>query len=231
MGRKFCVMCGREDADLIDRLCPSCYVKSREIAKVNKTLELTLCKVCGARKVGNKWVSMREDLDTVAEEEVVSSLALDDHVSEYKLESSKIWTDYFGVRHLGLRIRGKVSGAEFNENKDVTVKVVYGLCDSCVKRRGKYYEAIVQLRSKSGRVQDSEKSFFESFFSREEVSNLSDVVELREGIDYYFINRTVAKRLVAKFIDEVKADVKESYQRERIKRGKREGKLVISLRI
>ena len=57
------------------------------------------------------------------------------------------------------------------------------------------------------------------------------MVELREGVDYYFINRTVAKRLVAKFASEVKVEMKESYQRERIKRGKRDAKLVISLRL
>ncbi|MEM1860252.1 MAG: NMD3-related protein, partial [Metallosphaera sp.] len=165
------------------------------------------------------------------EEEIISALELDEHVQEYHVDVGQMWSDTHGNSHFPLRISGSVEGERFDETKDVTVKVESTLCDSCVKRRGKYYEAIIQLRSREGNLGLDEKRFFESFFSREDAENLSDVVELREGVDYYFINRTVAKRLVAKFASEVKVEMKESYQRERIKRGKRDAKLVISLRL
>ncbi|BBL46671.1 nonsense-mediated mRNA decay protein 3 [Metallosphaera sedula] len=231
MGGKFCVMCGKEDVKLIGRLCPSCYVKSREMVRVPRSMSITVCRICGSRKLKGKWVAPRGDISSSLEEEIISALELDEHVQEYHVDVGQMWSDTHGNNHFPLRISGSVEGERFDETKDVMVKVESTLCDSCVKRRGKYYEAIIQLRSREGNLGLDEKRFFESFFSREDAENLSDVVELREGVDYYFINRTVAKRLVAKFASEVKVEMKESYQRERIKRGKRDAKLVISLRL
>lgn len=73
---------------------------------------------------------------------------------------------------------------------------------------------------------------FESFFNEEVINNLSDVIEGREGIDYYFINKGVAKRLVSSLMSTIK-DIKitESFQDERMKNGKKSAKLVISVRI
>lgn len=233
MSGKFCVSCGAEGVVLVDRLCPRCYVRIRNVSTLPKSLEVKVCRVCGARKVGGRWVGMRPEADPVteaAEESLMSSLVLDPKVSEYRVEIGKQLNDKYGKR-LPVRVEGKVLGEKFEFYAEIPLKVEYLLCDSCVKRRGKYYEAIVQLRGRGGAMNWEVRRFFESFFSKEEVSNLSDVVEGKEGVDYYFINKTVARRLVTRIMSEVRVEVKESYQNERIKRGKRDAKLVISLRL
>jgi len=233
MAGKFCVMCGAEDVPLIDRMCPSCYIKNRSVVMFPKFLRVEVCRVCGARKEYGRWVTPSPDSDPVteaAEEALMNSLKLDHNINDYRVEIGTQRSDKFGVR-LPVRVEGTVLGKKFNLYQEVPLKVDYVLCDSCIKRRGKYYEAIVQLRGRDGVMSWDVRRFFESFFSKDEMSNLSDVVEGKEGVDYYFISKTVAKRLVTKVMSEVRVEVKESYQNERIKRGKRDAKLVISLRL
>ncbi|MEM4746149.1 MAG: 60S ribosomal export protein NMD3 [Metallosphaera sp.] len=225
------MLCGREEVKLIDRLCTSCYIKTREIIKTPKAIEVITCKVCGSRKFKGRWVQFRNDLESEIEEEVLSSISLDKHVEEYHSEPAGIRSDRSGTKYVVVKVTGSIEGEKFDVEREIPIKIESVLCPSCVKRRGKYYEVIVQLRSKSGSISLDEKQFFESFFSNEDISNLSDVMILKEGIDYYFMNRAIAKRLVSKFTSEVKVETRESYQRERIKRGKREAKLVISLRL
>ncbi|TRM92761.1 NMD protein affecting ribosome stability and mRNA decay, partial [Sulfolobus sp. A20-N-G8] len=63
------------------------------------------------------------------------------------------------------------------------------------------------------------------------IDSISDVIEGREGVDYYFISKSVAKKLVSNISSIVDVEINESYQNERVKNGKKEAKLVISLRI
>ena len=135
MGGKFCVMCGKEDVKLIGRLCPSCYVKSREMVRVPRSMSITVCRICGSRKLKGKWVAPRGDISSSLEEEIISALELDEHVQEYHVDVGQMWSDTHGNSHFPLRISGSVEGERFDETKEVTFKVEITLCDSFFKRR------------------------------------------------------------------------------------------------
>lgn len=121
MTGKFCVSCGKENVELIGRLCPSCYVKSREMARVPKSITITTCRLCGSRKVKGKWVSRGDPMEKI-EEEVLWSLTLDEKVKEYHIELGNTWSDNHGGNHLTLRITGSVESERFDETKDILIK-------------------------------------------------------------------------------------------------------------
>ncbi|MEM4912388.1 MAG: NMD3-related protein, partial [Metallosphaera sp.] len=129
-------------------------------------------------------------------------------------------------------IEGKVLDRNLQFVKNVILDLKSSICEKCLKRKTKYYEAIIQLRGK-GRVGiDSEiKKAFESILEPEEVSNISDIVESKEGIDYYFINKSVARRIVNRLASKYKIEVKESFYNIKVKDGKRSAKLIISVRM
>ncbi|BBG25426.1 60S ribosomal export protein NMD3 [Sulfuracidifex tepidarius] len=226
--KKFCVSCGREDVELIDLLCPSCYSKRKEIFSIPRSINVKICKICGSQWSSGKWVKAGDLEDTVYAE-IMKHANIDENVKEYKADVG-LSKDKNGKDIAVVIFTGKIGNEAVSVRKDVYINIENSLCDSCMKKRGRFYDAIVQLRSKNGNLNEK-RVFFESFFSREIVDNLSDVKIGREGIDYYFINRTVAKRLVSNIISMVKAEVKESFEGESLKNGKRSGKLVISLRI
>ncbi len=228
MGKKFCVSCGREDVELIGSLCPSCYSKRKELFSVPRYVTLKTCRICGSQWFSGKWIRPG-NMDEIVYGEIMKRVSLDENVREYEVDL-QLEKDENGEDVAELTFSGKVGNEQVSFKKVVQVKVESSLCDSCMKKRGRFYDAIIQLRSKNGNLSEK-RVFFESFFSKEIAENISDVRIGREGVDYYFINRAVAKRLISSIVSMVKADVKESFEGESLKNGKRTGKLVISLRL
>ncbi|MUN29249.1 60S ribosomal export protein NMD3 [Sulfuracidifex metallicus] len=228
--RKFCVSCGREDVELIGLLCPSCYAKRKDLIEVPSSVTIRTCRICGSKWISGKWVRIENlSIEDLVYNEIMRRAKMDDKLTEYQsdLQMSK---DKNGKDVALISFSGKVANEVIHVQKLVYVNLEEALCDSCMKKRGRFYDAVVQLRTRNGSLNEK-RVFFESFFSNEVINNLSDIKIGKEGVDYYFISRTVAKRLVSSIISMVKAEVKESFEGESLKNGKRTGKLVISLRL
>lgn len=236
MTRKFCVLCGREDGEFIGPLCVDCYIKTKDLVKLPQIIKGKYCKICGAEWVNGKWIRNKEStlspLESIIYREIGRKIEIDPNVEEVNYKISKIWKDVNGHNFVTIDITGKIKGKSFSTSKVISIDVEKVVCPSCLRKKTKYFEAIVQLRFKEGLVDEKKRALFESFFTDDIIDNLSDVIEVKEGIDYYFINKAAARRLVSNFTSMVK-DVKviESYQNETIKNGKKFAKLVISVRI
>ena len=236
MPGKFCVSCGRTDVDLVEGiLCPDCYVKHRLTVEAPKEIHGKLCRLCGSMWLSGKWVRPMTENPMVEYiwKLVVPKLKVDKHVTEYEVGVERIWKDVGGRTFTTIVIKGKIGRTPVEVRKDVLLNVQMTLCDVCMRRKGGGYEAKVQLRFKSGGLDFEKRSLFESFMTSDLAKYLTDVVEGREGVDYYFANKAAAKRLVSSFIAAYReAEVKETFENEKIDRdGKRSAKLVISLRL
>ena len=236
MARKFCVLCGREDGEFIGSLCVDCYIKTKDLVKLPQIIKGKYCKICGAEWVNGKWIRSKDTtlspLESIIYREVGRKIEIDSNISELSYKIGKIWKDVNGHNFATIDIIGKIKGRDFSISKVINIDIEKVICPSCLKKKTKYFEAIVQLRFKEGLIDEKKKALFESFFTDDIIDGLSDVIEGKEGVDYYFINKTAAKRLISNFTSMVK-DVKviESYQDETIKNGKKFAKLVISVRV
>ncbi|MEJ2775439.1 60S ribosomal export protein NMD3 [Sulfolobaceae archaeon RB850M] len=236
MVRKFCVVCGREDGEFIGSLCLDCYIKTKELVQVPKEIHGKYCKICGSEWVEGKWVKPNDPSMSVFESIVYRELGkrvkLDDNVEEVDYNIINQHYDQHGHLFVNIEIKGKVRGKEFRVIKTVNAKIERTICPSCIRKKGHYYEAIIQLRFKEGKLDANKRQVFESFFNEEVIDSLSDVIEGKEGVDYYFIKKSVAKKLVSTVSSTLK-DIKitESYQDERMKNGKKSAKTVISVRL
>ncbi len=237
MGKKFCVMCGKEDVELIGSLCPDCYLKRNELITLPKRISGKYCKICGALWINGKWIRDSNSHPANAVEEIVykelsNKMSIDENVEEFSFNIKSIWNDQGGHTFTTVEFKGKLRGISFSREAIVNLEIERSLCIYCFRKKTRYFEAIVQLRGKNSiGVDDKKRAFFESFFSKEVIDSISDVIEGREGVDYYFISKSVAKKLVSNVSSIVDVEINESYQNERVKNGKKEAKLVISLRI
>ncbi|MDT7860654.1 MAG: NMD3-related protein [Saccharolobus sp.] len=237
MGKRFCVVCGKENVELIGSMCVDCYIKNKQLVSIPRKISGKYCKICGAQWIGGKWVRNTNSSPVSAVEEIIlrelpNKIKLDENITEFNFNIKNIWKDQGGHIFSTVQFRGKIKDKEFTQEAIINLDVEKAICDHCFRKKTRYYEAIIQLRSKGKEgVDDRKRAFFESFFSRDIIDNLSDIVEGKEGIDYYFINKSVARKLVSNISSIVDVEINESYQNERMKNGKREAKLVISLRI
>lgn len=220
--------------ELIDRLCIDCYMKIKELITVPTEIQGKYCKVCGSEWVSGKWIKSadQDPLTSIVYREIDRNIKTDPNVTDVEYTIVKQWLDYNDHPFIDVDIRGKIGNRDFRLTRTISLKVERVLCPSCLRRKSRYYEAIIQLRTKTGEFTQSKRTVFESFFNEEVINNLSDVIEGREGIDYYFINKGVAKRLVSSLMSTIKyIKITESFQDERMKNGKKSAKLVISVRI
>ena len=236
MARKFCVLCGKEEGVFIGSLCIDCYIKTKDLVKLPQSIKGKYCKLCGAEWVNGKWIRSKDTtltpLESIIYRGIGRKIEIDPNIDEINYQINNIWKDVNGHSFVTIDINGKIKGKEFSTSKIVDIDIERTICPSCLKKKTKYFEAIVQLRFKEGSVDTKKRSVFESFFTDDIIDGLSDIIEGKEGVDYYFINKTTAKRLVSNFTSMMK-DVKvvESYQDETMKNGKKFAKLVISVRI
>jgi len=237
MPKRFCVKCGREDVELLSNfLCVECYIdtKGEELIKFPKIMSQKICKVCGAVYKSGRWFNypLGNDLSKIIEDGLYESVEADQLVKEFSLSVNKIWLNSQGNYIAEVLVEGKIANKKFEYRKNIVLDLKSTLCDKCLKRKTKYYEAIIQLRGKNRVGIDTEiRKTFESVLDVEELSNISDIVEGKEGIDYYFMNKSVARRVVSKLISRYKVEVKESFYNVKIKDGRRDAKLIISVRM
>lgn len=234
---RFCVKCGRENVELIGPLCIDCYLETKELVDTPREIKGKICKICGSEWAEGKWIKHRDltvsPVESVIYREMSKRTKLDPNIEEFNYSIANQYSDPNGHSFVDIEFKGRIKGKEFRVIKTVSLKVDKVVCPDCIKKKSKYYEAIIQLRSKTeGSLSPEKKNVFESFFDREAIENLSDIAEGREGVDYYFIKKSVARRVVSAFTSSVK-DVKviETYQDETIRNGKKFAKLVISVRI
>ncbi len=235
MPGKFCVRCGKENVELIDRLCIDCYLETKQLFVFPKEIKGKVCRICGSEFIEGKWERIHEDVEEAVKDltlrELSKRVEVDKNVSNYSIDVGRVWRDSNGRDHVEIVAEGSIRGRRVEVKGDSLMSIEYVLCDTCKKKKAKYYEAIIQLRGKKGSLEKEKRRVFESFFTEEVIANLADVVEGKEGVDYYFIKKSAARRLVSYFASSVDATVNESFQDESTKKGKRTAKLVISLRV
>ncbi len=176
-----CVRCGKRQA-VREGLCKDCYLERIEL-KLPKRIELERCE-CGAIRYRGSW---KKEIDGILRDILKRELRrveFQARVKSYRL------TERRGKFLVEIEIEVKVPELHASKTLKRELELVFRrkLCTKCIRKRGGYYEAKVQLRELD------EKKVREIVARFEE--ELSRVEELKNGVDLYFISKSVAKRLV-----------------------------------
>ncbi|PVU70358.1 NMD protein affecting ribosome stability and mRNA decay [Sulfolobales archaeon SCGC AB-777_K20] len=235
MASKFCVRCGKTDVPLVDgRLCAECYVKHRLAVEIPSEVKGKICKLCGSMWISGKWIKPETEnpLREYIWKLVVPRTTVDRLVKTYEISVERLWRDAGNRTHAVILLTGDLEGHRFEVRKDVLLDISKTLCNECMNKKTGYYEAKVQLRFKERRLDEDKRAFFESFITGQYMGALTNVIEGKEGVDYYFASKSAAKNLIASFLAHYGgAEVKETFESEKVKDGKRVAKLVISVRL
>lgn len=179
-------MCGKESEDF---LCAKCASERLRLASIDK-LELVVCSRCGRYKVKERWKKLS------LESALSSSLKV--------LVDEKFEVDEVKVQKNLVTIHGRFAGEELKVSIPFNYRIVKICCPRCSRESGGYYEAIVQLRAEGRKVEESEveravkiinsmlkgeKNFFREEFRK-------------EGIDFYFGSKEIAKRISKQIAEE-----------------------------
>jgi nonsense-mediated mRNA decay protein 3 len=233
---KYCIYCGAEDSPdnpVVGGVCLRCRIKRGEVVVVEeREFRIDLCKVCGAVRIGYKWVdthgfedALREVVYSILAHKAkpgpgVSSLEID----SYELVTHASWRTIVRVYYKGL-----YGGKEFVYPVDYVVYFNPTKCPRCRMIESGEFEAVVQIRGVDKRV--LEKAL-EKVFNRDKRlrQDLVDYIEVSNGVDIYFYNHGAARKLSRRLSSMLRLTVKENYEVAGMRSGRQRARLYISLK-
>ncbi len=193
---RLCPICGKEVETLYGGMCGECYRKLHPLAELPNVLEVKLCRVCGAYKLGGKWMRPKsgDPLREAVEEAVKRSIRVRGRAERMAV---------VGIE--GERVRVLVSGSAvegmhaYEEEYTALFRLRWEMCRECALSKSKREVARVQVRAKGRGLTSAEvaaaKEVVKRFLSSRWHGDLDLVEIVEEGgtLDFIFSSLPSAK--------------------------------------
>ncbi len=193
--KRFCPRCGKEDVDFYQGFCIDCYVEMHDLVEVPKKIVIDKCPRCGKLTFkGKNYEFSEESLAKIVKSQVKSKLS--NPVVEVSFEDNSALVTVSGFIDPKNQFRVSLK-------KKTRIEYHRRVCGVCSKLAGKYYEAKLQLRH--SQEPDFHKFFKAVAFVKRKVRKKSRskdearmfwFKELKEGIDFFFGDKKIAKEIV-----------------------------------
>ena len=237
---QICPRCGEP---LQDGICDSCTRQTYALLEKPILLKLRTCPECLAADTGHGWSPPGEvekkGLLNVAGEMIKSELKIPQPGRLLELEIEPLGYDEYMV-DFKLKVRVDVDGVTVDREGRARVKTRRSLCDSCSRAAGSYYEATIQFRARDRKPDSKEiEKFVEIIYpiideQRErgdQKSFVTDVYELKEGVDFLIGSAKVARRIATRIASEFGADIIETSTLAGRKDGRELYRITISIKL
>ncbi len=215
--RKFCALCGKITEKLLNNLCGECFSKEKEIFKISD-INIKICKDCGKIFRRGKWIFYDFDFESAINAALHEELS--DKIKFIEPIDTYTFSYTFDSNFIKLILKVYINDIELRYEKDLNLKINITYCPDCIKKRGKYYEAILQIR---GAFDRNIVKFIEEKLNEMRIYDgkafISQIKELKEGIDLYIGSRN-AGRKIARMLKKMGAKISESKKLY----GRRDGK-------
>jgi nonsense-mediated mRNA decay protein 3 len=212
---RFCYLCGQVTEKLYEGMCRSCFQNEKKLVNLPEKLETELCDDC-MRYYSGGWEVGKGDIEStlneIARKEVEGNLS-------HNLENMNSRVNIFSTR-----LRGKVLKAELEVvvkgvysgiNQEVKLKTELDVrqvkCPDCSKRAGGYYEAVIQIRSKSLEKDLGQlHKILSRLYVRDKNAFIVEELKVKGGVDVKLGSSKAAKAIGAHFKTNFGAEIKES---------------------
>ena len=170
LGGDFCLICGSDPPLYADRMCEPCTRARTRIAEVPENTNFTRCARCGLIDMHGRWVDVPED--KLWDELIQRNVAFHERAEEIGLAcQSQTVSDRHTLLHL--QIEGVVDDLLYKDEFTMRARMSNGVCLTCTRRAGNYFEATVQLRSTGRRLEEDELNTLRASLD-DVIENLSD---------------------------------------------------------
>ncbi len=198
----FCIECGKEDEKLFKGLCKSCFAHQNSLINIPSEIEIEVCAHCSSTHIGDKWHDNEQ-----SEEELIAETLVRESVPDEDAEDVELEIDLLNQKGSVLEIlviaHGNVAGVPIKREYKLNVKLNRNVCPECSKYASGYFEAVLQLRADDRtlapheiqRVDELIKRQLEKLSKNNRMAYLSQRLELKEGIDYYFGSYKAARKI------------------------------------
>ena len=176
LGDDFCLVCGAPPPLFGERMCEACLRKRIHLAEVPENVPWVRCARCGIVEIQGKWVQIDEE--KIWDELIQRNLKFHVDAEDIKIG---IETRKISDRHtmIYLQLEGVIEDLLFQEEHKMRARMANGVCLTCTRKAGNYFEATVQLRSSGRKLSEEEYIKLRS--------TLDDVLESLSDDPMFFI--------------------------------------------
>jgi nonsense-mediated mRNA decay protein 3 len=195
-------------------LCAEC-LRERSAPEPPKALAVVSCDECGKVKRGPEWTA---NLKTAVERLARSAASAAGGRMLSATPEIDPESETSGVARIALEValegeRGGDLPAGFEYEWSVPLKVARGLCSDCSRKRGGYWEAIIQLRAAG--IEDEDHASVVDVLGKivagkDRNAFVSKVEVVRGGVDVYLGSWRLADRISREIAARTGAEVKSS---------------------
>ena len=185
----FCPRCGRPSRN--NELCEECRLELEGVRY--KDFKIVQCSVCKRILYKNRWIPEEEAIPRIVKDKLLDKW----YIKQYKL----------GKKLIVILEKNNFEGI-------IEADIEKRICPTCSKKRGDYYEAILQVRGENA-VKKMDKIKKKSEIYKEQ--------RQKNGIDYYYYFSREAKKALAQLKRQLPGIVKisrklHSYDKQRSKK-------------
>ena len=186
----FCVKCGKDCEESIDGLCIDCWLDGRRLTSLPHHVDLKVCTNCGEYEFGDRW--LKRDRMVAVQDAAADALSVIRDAVPVSVSTEAVEQDPY-VYSVTVRTTCDVMGYEADDEETTIVRIKNTVCKRCSRQLGSYYEAILQIRTGSGRLSPEDReetlAMVENSVARQAATNRSLFITKMEivtgGVDVY----------------------------------------------
>ncbi len=213
--KNFCVKCGDECDESIDGLCIECWLDGRRMVDLPHHVDLHVCTNCHEYDFGGRW--LQKDHFVAIQDAAVDALMVVKGANVTGVSTEVYEQD---PRAFEVRVHAdcEVMGYPADGDASTVVRIKNSVCKRCSRQLGSYYEAILQIRTVSGKLDEDMReatlAMTENLVARQAATNRSIFITKMElvtgGVDVYLSSMSLGKSLAKELGDAFCAETKES---------------------
>ncbi len=182
----YCIICGAKER-LYANLCRECLIEERQLVKISDYVSRIVCQDCGNYRIGMVWVNSVDG----AQATVDNNLKVDSIVNTVITEFPE-FPDGSNEHDIELRTELLIEDTSIEIPLSFKLRTKFMICDVCSRKKGGYFEAIIQIRGDTRKISDSEIEAITMVLLKATEANQSDKMafmtkeeKVKGGLDFY----------------------------------------------
>lgn len=180
-------------------------------------LNITICTHCNSIQKSGRWIDNDQILEDLIIQYLKEKIEPYPSAEDLKIDYEILQTRNNQVEFL-IKAEGYILKKRISQEYIVKIKLKKDVCPECSKFASGYYEAVLQIRADERLPSAAEmdkadiiiKENIENISKTNRMSYISQIVELKEGFDYYIGSLKVARRIVTSLRNNLGGLLKES---------------------
>ncbi len=191
----YCVKCGSEEKTY-SNLCQKCLIDDRELVKIPHYVKRIICPECGDYLMGSStWIRPFDGMQSLIE----NHLEFDELVKEPSIEFDE-FPDGTNEFQIQLSIEINIEELYLEIPLSFILRTKNQVCDVCSRKKGGYFEAIIQIRGDGRDPSEQDMEGIKNFLNKSLDLNKSDrqafltkESKVKGGTDFYMGSCVLSK--------------------------------------